>query len=84
MVRTFMGVFWPSFLTAIAAVGVFFSVFDPEELVSFGVEHNLPALGIYTLGFFFFWCIGAASITLARYLDRRENEPSLTHFNSAK
>ena len=32
MVRLIMAVLWPSFLVAIVAEGVFFSLFDPREL----------------------------------------------------
>lgn len=72
MTRTLMAVLWPSFLVAIVAEGLFFSLFDPMELVASAGEHSLPPQGIYTFGFFFFWAIGAGSGLLGKYLDRED------------
>jgi len=60
MAQRLMWILWPSFLTAAAMVGVFFSAFDPYELHWFGREVELSRLGVYTLTFFLFWIMGAA------------------------
>ena len=56
-----IAVLWPSFLTAGAATGLFFSAFDPYDLFPFGKETGLSRLGIYTIGFFLFWALTAVS-----------------------
>lgn len=63
-------VLWPSFLTAGAAVGVFFSLFDPVELTLFGEPVVLSRTATYSLGFFAFWLFGAATSSLTCYLQR--------------
>lgn len=68
MLRTVLAILWPSFLVAIVAEGIFFSAFHPEHLLAAHPEWELPALGVYTLGFFFFWVIAAASGWLSCYL----------------
>ena len=67
-------VLWPSFLTAAAAVGVFFSLFDPIELTFFGEPLMLSRTAIYSLGFFAFWIFGAATSCLTCYLQRGADE----------
>ncbi len=66
-----MRVLWPSFLVASAAEGLFFSVMDPEDLSLFGQPLELSRLGAYTLGFFAFWAITAASSTFTCLLEGR-------------
>lgn len=68
MARMLMVVLWPSFLVAIVAEGVFFSVFDPSELSMRGHMSDLSPLAAYTLGFFFFWFFGALASMLTCYL----------------
>lgn len=58
-------VLWLSFLLAAVATGIFFSAIDPEELrfcVSFP---EVSRSGAYTIGFFLFWLLTAASGVLA-------------------
>jgi hypothetical protein len=44
-------ILWPSFVVAIAAVGLFFSLFDPADLHFFGEPVDLGRTTVYTLGF---------------------------------
>jgi len=67
---------WPGFLVAGIAEVVFFSLVDPLDLRLLSDYHELPRLGIYSLGFFFFWAIAAGSSALSLYLGRRSREPS--------
>ncbi len=60
-VQKCIAVLWPSFMVAIVATGLFFSAFDPVDLFPFGKETGISRLGVYTLGFFAFWLITAAS-----------------------
>lgn len=68
MMRLAMRVLWPSFLAAILAEGVFFSLFDPLELIPASVEFTLSPLAAYTIGFFFFWAFCALASMLTYYL----------------
>lgn len=68
MTRLIMVVLWPSFLVAIVAEGFFFSLFDPSDLTLDGEHIELPALGVYTLGFFFFWAFCSLASMLTCYL----------------
>jgi hypothetical protein len=68
MMRLIMAVLWPSFLVAIVAEGFFFSLVDPADLTLDGARVELPALGVYTLGFFFFWTFCALASMLTCYL----------------
>jgi len=61
-------ILWPSFLVAGAATGVFFTVVDPVELVLFGRPFELGRMAAYTIGFFGFWLLGAASSLITTFL----------------
>lgn len=63
-------VLWPSFLMAIAAVGIGFTLVDPGELQVFGEPLELGRTAVYTLGFFAFWALGAASSALTCFLQK--------------
>ncbi|MDL2354830.1 MAG: hypothetical protein QFF03_06200 [Pseudomonadota bacterium] len=67
MTRIAMTVLWPSFLAAALAEGVFFSLFDPEELAHLGGA-GLSAQAVYTIGFFLFWSLCALASMLTCYL----------------
>jgi hypothetical protein len=57
--KTVIWIFWPSFLVAIVAEGLFFTVVDPTELVLFGETVTASRIGIYSVGFFLFWAFAA-------------------------
>ena len=61
-------VLWPSFLVAAVAEGVFFTVIDPQELYLFGEAVHLSKTAAYSIGFFGFWVICAASSLLTWFL----------------
>jgi hypothetical protein len=63
-------VLWPSFLVAAAAELLVFSVIDPADLHVFGVPVDAGRMPVYTIGFFFFWAIGAAAAALTVFLRR--------------
>ena len=56
-----ISVLWPSFLTAIVATGVFFSAFNPRDLVPFNLDFEASPLAAYSVGFLVFWLITAVS-----------------------
>jgi hypothetical protein len=63
-----MWILWPSFLVAIPASGVYFSLFDPVDLDFFNMHIVASRNAAYTLGFFAFWLLGAASSALTLLL----------------
>ena len=67
-----MQVLWPSFLMAAVAVGVFFSMIDPQELVIVGLHLADSREAAYTVGFFVFWILLAASSALTWLLAHPE------------
>ncbi|MFA7665510.1 MAG: hypothetical protein WCY32_05260 [Burkholderiaceae bacterium] len=62
--RFMMQVLWPSFLMAAVAVGLVFSMIDPQELVFVGIQLADNREAAYTVGFFLFWALFAASSAL--------------------
>jgi hypothetical protein len=70
--RRLIWVLWPGFVMAIPGVGLVFTFLDPIELHPFGHPLEMSRLGAYTVGFLFFWALGAASSALTCYLSRDE------------
>ncbi|MCA3160692.1 MAG: hypothetical protein ING36_08130 [Burkholderiales bacterium] len=65
-----MQVLWPSFLMATVASGLFFSLFNPEDVYVFGFELTHSPMGVYTIGFLLFWALCAASSWITYLLVR--------------
>ena len=63
-------ILWPSFIVASAATGLFFTLFDPADFVVFGRAVDLGRMAVYTIGFFGFWVLGAASSVLTCFFQR--------------
>lgn len=61
-------VLWPSFVVAGIAEGIFFTVIDPQELYLLGRPVYFSKIATYSLGFFAFWAICAASSLLTWFL----------------
>lgn len=71
MKRRWMWIFWPGFIIAIPAVGVVFTLVDPYDVEALR-DLGIGPIGIYTLGFLFFWLLGAASSAVTTMLEDRE------------
>ena len=52
---------WPSFIVAIIASGVFFSAFDPRDLIPFNLDIDISPVAAYSIGFFLFWLLALLS-----------------------
>lgn len=64
-----MRVLWPSFLAAGVCEAVVFTSVDPLDIHSLaGYAAEVSRTGVYTIGFFVFWAITAASSALTLYL----------------
>ena len=68
MMRLVMVTLWPSFLVAIVEEGVFFTLFDPQDLTMIFSHVELTAEGAYTVGFFCFWLFYTIASMLTYYL----------------
>jgi hypothetical protein len=62
-----ISVLWPSFLVAIVASGVFFSAFNPVDLIPFDLDIDISPLAAYSIGFFLFWIFAIISSTGTLY-----------------
>jgi hypothetical protein len=67
IIQKTIAVLWPAFLMAGAATILFFTVFDPLDLLPLGDQTRISRLGIYTIGFFLFWILMALSSLLTLY-----------------
>ena len=67
-------VLWPSFLGAGVAEVVFFTVVAPRELYLFGEPAHFSAIATYSIGFFAFWIVCAASSLTTLFFQRTSNE----------
>ena len=67
--KTAVWILWPSFLVACVAELLFFSVFDPVDFQLFG-PLGLSRRAGYSIGFFLFWGITAASSALTLVLQK--------------
>ena len=56
-----ISVLWPSFIMAIVASGVFFSAFNPGDLVPFNLDVDISPLAAYSIGFLLFWLLAFLS-----------------------
>ncbi|MGZ8287600.1 MAG: hypothetical protein ACXW2U_13980 [Telluria sp.] len=71
MRKVAMIVLWPSFLAAVLAEGLFFSIFDPAELPR---AELFDPDAVYTVGFFGFWALAAFASLLTQYLAVMPND----------
>ena len=74
MKRTLFNVLWPSFIVGGIGEGLFFTVFDPQELYLFGEPSDLSRMAVYTVGFFMCWAFAAASSAFTCFLQRTAEE----------
>lgn len=56
-----IAVLWPSFIVAIVTSGVFFSAFNPKDLIPFNLDIDISPLAAYSIGFLLFWIIAIVS-----------------------
>ncbi len=67
-VRILIAVLWPAFLVAGLAEGVLFSMVDPQDIRVFGMDLELSAKAIYTIGLCLLWGMCALSGMLSGYV----------------
>jgi hypothetical protein len=62
--RFLMQVMWPSFMVAVVAEGLLFSLIDPLEIGFVSRHLGDSREAAYTIGFFVFWALLMAASTL--------------------
>lgn len=67
-------VLWPSFAVAGVAEMLFFTVVNPQQLFLFGEPVNFSDLTTYSIGFFGFWLVCAASSLATVFLQQSREE----------
>jgi hypothetical protein len=72
--RTLAWIVWPSFLAAGVAQTLFFTLFDPADMRFFGAPLEWSHTAVYSVGFFLFWTVCAASSALTSLLQRSAAE----------
>ena len=68
LTKYWMFIVWPSFLMAGVMEIAVFAMVDPQDLHLFNQTIDVSRQGIYTLSFFIFWIICAASSSLSFFL----------------
>ena len=70
MIQRIIAVLWPSFLMSGLATVLFFTAFDPAELIVNNRNLDISRTGAYTIGFFLFWMLTAGTCALTCYFQR--------------
>jgi hypothetical protein len=78
MGKRLIWILWPSFIVGGIAEGVFFTLIDPQELYLFGEPVHWSATAVYSVGFFMFWMVAAASSAFTCFLQRSALEVNET------
>lgn len=63
-------ILWPSFMVAGIAEAAFFTLINPQELYLLGEPVRFSLVATYSIGFFGFWLVGAASTFLTLFMQR--------------
>lgn len=67
-------ILWPSFVMAGIAEAAFFTLIDPQELYLFGEPVHFSRIATYSIGFFAFWTLCAASSMFTCFIQRSAHE----------
>ena len=70
MIQRIIAVLWPSFITSGIATGLFFTAFDPLDLMAISGHLELSRMGVYSIGFFLFWILTASTCGLTCYFQK--------------
>lgn len=70
MGRRLIWILWPSFIVGGIAEMVFFTLIDPQQLYLLGQPIHWSPTAVYSLGFFLFWMVAAASSAFTVFLQR--------------
>lgn len=79
--RKLMWIAWPAFLAACVLELVVFALVDPQDLQWFGQPLAWSRQAVYTMAFFVFWAIAAASSGLTVLLGKSPAEVNVCPFS---
>jgi hypothetical protein len=74
MGKRLIWILWPSFIVGGIAEAVFFTLINPQELYLLGQPVYWSSTAVYSVGFFMFWGIAAASSAFTCFLQRSAAE----------
>ncbi len=74
MAKRLIWILWPSFIVGGIGEVVFFTLIDPQELYLLGQPVAWSRTAVYSVGFFMFWALAAASSALTCFLQRGAQE----------
>lgn len=69
-IQRIIAILWPSFLMSGLATILFFTAFDPADLIFNNRSLGVSRTGAYTIGFFLFWMLTALTSALTCYFQR--------------
>jgi hypothetical protein len=69
-IQRIIAVLWPSFIMSGIATGLFFTAFDPIDLMVISGQVELSRVGAYSIGFFLFWMLTATSCGLTCHFQK--------------
>jgi hypothetical protein len=72
--REWIAVLWPAFVAACVLEIVVFAAFDPHDLNAFGISIEADRDAVYSIAFFAFWAITAATGVVTWSLSRSADE----------
>lgn len=67
MIQHVASILWPSFITAGIANSLFFTFFDPTDLLYAGGYPPMTNIAVYSIGFFMFWLLTCCSCFITSY-----------------
>lgn len=74
MMQRVIWILWPSFIVGGIAEGLFFTAFDPLDMTFFSYPITWSRTAVYTVGFFTFWAVCAASSAATCFLQRTSKQ----------
>lgn len=66
-IQRVIAILWPSFGSSGIATIIFFTLFDPVEIIGCVGGWDVSRMGYYSIGFFCFWVLTAANSALTCY-----------------
>jgi hypothetical protein len=70
VIQRIIAVLWPSFITSGIATGLFFTAFDPFDLLMLIGQPDISRMGVYSIGFFLFWLLTTVTCALTCYFQK--------------
>ena len=70
LIQRIIAVLWPSFITSGIATGLFFTAFDPLDLLTLIGQPDISRTGAYSIGFFLFWLLTTVTCALTCYFQK--------------